>query len=635
MKRQCPIPRNIVRLNVGGQLFQTSRETLSRSAFLTSLLEFDGGDQDGDGNIFVDRAPHLFKILLECWRTSLRPPQRTISQFQDQLLAECKFFAADDAAARIAGKTSEADLSPQCRLIALDEAEGSATLVNVFNAHLELKDIAQLQLPPLLLAPVRSDSSVLAGDFSHCKECLNVQMGGILVRLLEDSLISQSVVIAGGAVVGALTGCASGDVDLFLVGAPAGEEHAILAKIYSIVMDACKEHRGDAARLLVTRSSATMTLFKQHHGPPIQIVLSTYSTLEDLLIGFDIDCAACAFVLRTGVFVCSRRARRALEYRVNLMQSSRNLAAYAQRLEKYAARGFAVGLPGLDMGLLSPDLLSALYVRTTKHDLLLRILSGECSPGSSSVRMPAGANKTSEVRCRKQIARRVSGIQRLVVLSFSKHVREVDSPCVGLASKNSRTVDARRLDGVVVLHSEERRDEFHLLWGLACTSSDDEDFDDSDEDDDGQGYSMTPVAKAVVLFDSCLKKQTASRAHEERVDEDWMLGGVIPRVAKTMHSNERTAKHLVEARVYSQLSRHEKVSFVYDFCDAERSFDSLNFVRNAAQKPLRPLSDKMPPEAFVALYGLSPTLCFTAAVRRPPSEQDWWSALYGSQYGTQ
>jgi hypothetical protein len=279
------------------------------------------------------------------------------------------------------------------------------------------------------------------------------------------------------------------------------------------------------------------------------------------------------------------------------------------------------------MNLLSPDLLSSLYVRTKKHDLLLRILSGD-SPGSSSIQMPAGT-KTSEVRCRKQIARRVSGIQRLVVLSFSKHVREVDSPCVGLATGNSRTLDARLLDGVIVLHSEERRDEFHLLWGLACTSSDDEDFDSDDDEDDGEGgYTMTPVAKAVVLFDSCLKKQTSSLSHEERLDEDWMLGGVIPRVAKTMHSNERTAKHFIEHRVYAQLSRREKVSFVYDFCDGGRSFDSLNFVRNAAQKPL---NDKMSPEAFVALYGLSPTLCFTGAISRPPSEHDWWSALYGSQ----
>ena len=142
---------------------------------------------------------------------------------------------------------------------------------------------------------------------------------------------------------------------------------------------------------------------------------------------------------------------------------------------------------------------------------------------------------------------------------------------------------------------------------------------------------MTPLAKAVVLFDSCLKKQSARLAHEERVpDEDSMFGGVVPRVAKTMRSSGgSTANHLVEARVYAQLSRSEKVSFVYDFCDSARSFASLNFVRNAAQKPLS--TDKMTSDEFVARYGLAPTLSFTAAISRPEAEHDWWTDLYGPQ----
>ena len=620
-------PRNIVSLNVGGQRFQTSRETLGRSAFFASLLEFDGGgDQDGEGNIFVDRSSRLFEVILECWRTALRPPQKTISLWKKQLLEECKYFAADDAAARIAGRTCEADLSPGCRRIALDEAEGNATLLNVFDApFLERKDVAQLQLPPLLLDQARcSDSPVLAGDFRHCRESLNVLLGCILPRLLEDPMISQHVVIAGGAVVGALTGCTSSDVDLFLVGAPAGDEEQILSKIYHVVMRACEERRGAEARLLVTRSPAAVTLFK-HHGAPIQIILSTYSTLEDLLVGFDVDCAACAFVLRTDSFVCSPRARRALEYRVNLMQSERNSAAYAHRLEKYASRCFAVGLPGLDASLLAQELLSGVYIRTKRHDLLLRVLSGEDAPGTSSIQMPAGS-KTSEVRCRRQIAKRVSGIQRMAVLTFVK-VRDVESPCVGRST--GKTVDARHLDdGVILLHSEERRGEFHLLWGLSC--SEDDDYDTDSEEDDGEGgYSITPLAKAVILFDSCLKKQTLRLAQEERVPEDGeSMCGVVPRVAKTMRSNESSAKNMVEARVYSQLSRKEKISFVYDFCDANRPFSSLNFVRDAEQTPLR---NDMTRQQFVALYGLPQKLSFTAAVKRPVADHDWWSDLYGAQ----
>ena len=204
------------------------------------------------------------------------------------------------------------------------------------------------------------------------------------------------------------------------------------------------------------------------------ITTAGYATIEDLLVGFDIDCACAAYVLRTDSFVCSARGRRALEYRVNLMQSSRNSAAYVQRLEKYASRGFAIALPGLDPCLLSADLLSAVYLRTKKHGLLLRVLSSDDAPGVSILRMPAGT-KTTEVRCRKQIAKRVSGVRRLAVLSFVKDVREVDSPHVARSSTGTKTVDAHNIvDGVCLLHSEERRDEFHLIWGLACSSDDEQ-----------------------------------------------------------------------------------------------------------------------------------------------------------------
>ena len=57
----APLRSSIVRLNVGGQFFQTSRETLYGSAFFTSLLEHDSnGDKHQDGNMFVDRSGKVF-----------------------------------------------------------------------------------------------------------------------------------------------------------------------------------------------------------------------------------------------------------------------------------------------------------------------------------------------------------------------------------------------------------------------------------------------------------------------------------------------------------------------------------------------------------------------------------------------
>ena len=105
-----------------------------------------------------------------------------------------------------------------CTRIVLDETEGDACLVNVFEASLARKDVSRLQLPPLLLAPQDCSDPFLAGDFRHCKEHLSVQMGGILLRLQQDLAISKCAVVAWGAVVSALTGCAAGDVDRFVRG---------------------------------------------------------------------------------------------------------------------------------------------------------------------------------------------------------------------------------------------------------------------------------------------------------------------------------------------------------------------------------------------------------------------------------
>ena len=99
-------PRNTVRLNVAGKLFQTSRETLSASVFFASLLKFDGdGDLDADGNIFVDRDPKLFQVILNSLRTARRPNQRIINLWKFELLEECRFFGTDEVAARIMGRT--------------------------------------------------------------------------------------------------------------------------------------------------------------------------------------------------------------------------------------------------------------------------------------------------------------------------------------------------------------------------------------------------------------------------------------------------------------------------------------------------------------------------------------------------
>lgn len=138
---------------------------------------------------------------------------------------------------------------------------------------------------------------------------------------------------------------------------------------------------------------------------------------------------------------------------------------------------------------------------------------------------------------------------------------------------------------------------------------------------------MTPQAKAVILFEACLKRQGARLAREELSrDDDWCFAGFMPKLSKTMQQNAHTAKAMADARVYANLSRSSKISFVYDFCDGTRPFSSLTYVADAARNPLR---QNISSEEFVNIYGLTPTLCFKPAAERPTSDDhDWWSALY-------
>ena len=70
---------------------------------------------------------------------------------------------------------------------------------------------------------------------------------------------------------------------------------------------------------------------------------------------------------------------------------------------------------------------------------------------------------------------------------------------------------------------------------------------------------------------------------------------------------------------------NSQISFVYDLCDMSRKLQSLNFVKNAAQRPLKNLED----DEFIATYGIQKQLEFRAATARLPSKHYFWCVFYG------
>jgi len=85
--------QDIIRLNVGGRLFQTRRSTLMMFAGLLRTMfdpATDFGDEaaaESDGAYFIDRSGELFDGILAFLRTgrAVAPPHVPVDQFQDEL----------------------------------------------------------------------------------------------------------------------------------------------------------------------------------------------------------------------------------------------------------------------------------------------------------------------------------------------------------------------------------------------------------------------------------------------------------------------------------------------------------------------------------------------------------------------
>ena len=81
-----------IRLNVGGRIFDVSLETANSFQYLKARLG-DHFHSPGDelGQVFVDRCPQLFQVILQSVRTLTRPRQEYILGRKCDLLAECEF----------------------------------------------------------------------------------------------------------------------------------------------------------------------------------------------------------------------------------------------------------------------------------------------------------------------------------------------------------------------------------------------------------------------------------------------------------------------------------------------------------------------------------------------------------------
>ena len=84
-------------------------------------------------------------------------------------------------------------------------------------------------------------------------------------------------------------------------------------------------------------------LFCEYHGVTFQIIKRYYSSLNEILLGFDIDSCAAAYM--QGNFIIHQRFIRSVKHGANLIIPMRQSASYDFRLVKYLHRGFSIWIP--------------------------------------------------------------------------------------------------------------------------------------------------------------------------------------------------------------------------------------------------------------------------------------------------
>ena len=104
----------IICLNIGGQHFDTTRDTLSKCSYFIPYLEgrIDHAT-DNDGRLFIDRSGEYFGHPLQFMRTTLVPNWSYVTRAKQELLDECGYFGLKHMAHRIRGETSAYDLRPE------------------------------------------------------------------------------------------------------------------------------------------------------------------------------------------------------------------------------------------------------------------------------------------------------------------------------------------------------------------------------------------------------------------------------------------------------------------------------------------------------------------------------------------
>lgn len=313
---------------------------------------------------------------------------------QQELATEADFYGLDDLLLAIQRPPLNVDENLPPEILKIQEEERKirfkfagnsnestplplhAGLLSLFSAETESNDDGfegiSIECPLLFDAkhPLRQDRScvylstvgvhnsdrakhnqpVTVGTLRDFETYFNSQHPNILGRL-KGILQTENVIIAGGSVLRALTGCSStrtgmsywdknSDIDFFMYDMSSKQEaNALVRRIFLALAV-------DAEEWVIMRCQGVINIHDRY--TKIQIILRLYDSPTEVLIGFDVDCCGCCY---TGSDVkMTKRCHAALVSGINVLNPLHawpRKPSYELRLGKYAIRGFAVYVPGL------------------------------------------------------------------------------------------------------------------------------------------------------------------------------------------------------------------------------------------------------------------------------------------------
>ncbi|CAK9095401.1 Uncharacterized protein R883 [Durusdinium trenchii] len=140
------------------------------------------------------------------------------------------------------------------------------------------------------------------------------------------------------------------DIDLFLYGLDVDEANA---KVQELAMALQKTIPFQVA---VVRTAFALTFISSYPHRHIQIVLRLYSSVLEILSGFDVDC--CTFAFDGMQVYATPRGVHSLLTGVNTIDLSRRSTSFEMRLAKYGSRGFGALAEDVDERRVSPGIYS-------------------------------------------------------------------------------------------------------------------------------------------------------------------------------------------------------------------------------------------------------------------------------------